>query len=189
MDNHWKQNGWSWLHKTDRPLENITMNPKYKSVHRWEDINMPSCNYNILNPEVASSQRIGSNYSLTLYWTIKSEVRFSFVVPIHFQDKEWGEFVEVSITLFSVIIFSILVTTLFSKHLYHKEKFHDDHSLGLKGLRRVCNCSFCSGRETLLPNTVRFEKKTNDSRNWPMLLCSGGSRAGLAAASLRTRAI
>ena len=36
------------------------------------------------------------NCCVTLY-TLISKFKFSFVIPVHFQQKQWGEFVEVSI--------------------------------------------------------------------------------------------
>ena len=57
--------------------------------------------------------------------------KFSFVVPIRFQQKWWGEFVEVSIRF--IVCDHVLNSHYhcFRKHLYHKEKFHADQKVNV----------------------------------------------------------
>ena len=81
-----------------------------------------------------SMQRTPGKSLLCHYLTLRSRFEFSFVAPIHFLQKQWGEVDKNQANSSCVIMSIILMTTLFYKALILRGEIWCWSLLGLKGL-------------------------------------------------------
>ena len=73
-------------------------------------------------------------FAITKPFTLRSKFEFSFVAPIHFLQKQWGELDKNQDNSSCVIMSVILMTTLFYKALILRGEIWCWSLLGLKGL-------------------------------------------------------